>query len=457
MLKEKGVTMGNFLTNNPLTKFIKTVVGPAAIMAAGMIGAGAVSTRLLAGTWFGFDLLWVALFVIPMVIFANDSASRVGIMSGHKGMMEMVKTEISPVLAWGFFIPTLLLNIVINMSQMSVMVEGAYGALGIPLFEYGDVTLGRIIAVLVLMTITLLGILTGGFKRIEKIMTGLLMLILICFIVVAIKGLMDWKTWVGLVGGLVPNIPENLPVVGSESVRGGFTQLMAIAGQALCASVFLSFGYFTSNADYSEKDLKMNFWKSVLNFGVIWGLFSVVVVVAGVTALHNVYTGADGGLHFSQIDSVYNAGQVISPALPSAIGFLAPRIFSLGLLVAAFTTMVSVALLMTYFCVDIVGKDWRFREGNKTFQWTLALWIIVPAVFSPFWRLPGLIQAILAMAGNLVLTPVSLFVIMYFINQKKYMGKYTASIGRNIVLGITFLFSLYVVVYGVIKFINQFG
>ena len=26
-----------------------------------MIGAGAVATRLLAGAWFGFDLLWVAL------------------------------------------------------------------------------------------------------------------------------------------------------------------------------------------------------------------------------------------------------------------------------------------------------------------------------------------------------------------------------------------------------------
>ena len=33
--------------------------------AAGMIGAGAVATRLLAGAWFGFDLLWVALLRHP--------------------------------------------------------------------------------------------------------------------------------------------------------------------------------------------------------------------------------------------------------------------------------------------------------------------------------------------------------------------------------------------------------
>jgi Mn2+/Fe2+ NRAMP family transporter len=32
-------------------------VGPAALTAAGMIGAGAVATRLLAGAWFGFDIV----------------------------------------------------------------------------------------------------------------------------------------------------------------------------------------------------------------------------------------------------------------------------------------------------------------------------------------------------------------------------------------------------------------
>ena len=182
-----------------------------------------------------------------------------------------------------------------------------------------------------------------------------------------------------------------------------------------------------------------------------------MVVVAGVTALHNVYTGADGGLHYSQISSVPEAGKVIAPALPQLIYFLATPIFSLGLLVAAFTTMVSVALIMVYFCLDIVGKDWRLREGNNVFQWTMALWIIIPGILSPFWSLDALIQAILAMAGNLFMAPLAVLIIIYFVNREKYMGKHTAGIGRNIVLGITFVFSLYVVVRGIINFWNQFA
>ncbi len=448
--------MSNFLLNNPLSRFIKIVVGPAAIMAAGMIGAGAVATRLLAGTWFSFDLLWVALYVIPMVIYTLDSASRVGIMSGGRGMLDMIKTEIFPALAWIVLVPQFLLNIIVNISQMSVMTEAVYGVFGIDLPPDGAVTPLKIIIVLILITLVVYAGVIGSFKRLQKVMTGLLMLILLCFIIVAVKGLMQWATWTGLIGGLIPQIPENVPVVGSEEVRRGFTQLMAIAGQALPAAVFLSYGYFTTNADYTESDLKKNFRKSVLNFGVIWGLFSVVVVVAGVTALHNIYTGADGGLHYSQISSVPEAGKVIAPALPKLFDFLATPIFSLGLLVAAFTTMVSVALIMVYFCLDIVGKDWRLREGNKMFYWIMALWIIIPGLLSPFWRLDALIQAILAMAGNLFMAPLAVLIIIYFVNREKYMGKYTAGIGRNIILGITFVFSLYVVVRGIINFWNLY-
>ena len=95
-----------------------------------MIGAGAVATRLLAGAWFGFDLLWVALYVVPMVIITLDSASRVGVLSGGRGMFEMMRSDIGAWLAWAIFVPTALVNVVVNMSQMSAMVEGTYGALG---------------------------------------------------------------------------------------------------------------------------------------------------------------------------------------------------------------------------------------------------------------------------------------------------------------------------------------
>jgi Mn2+/Fe2+ NRAMP family transporter len=438
----------------PLVGALARFVGPAALTAAGMIGAGAVATRLLAGAWFGFDLLWIALYVVPMVVFTLDSASRVGVLSGGRGMFAMIRDDIGGWLAWGIFVPTVLVNVIVNMSQMSAMVEGAYGAFGLLPPAGADRGLGLAAVTLVLTAATVAAAVLGGYKRVEKIMTALLVVILVSFIVVAIKGLLDWRTWIALGQGLVPQVPAPVPVAGGDRVRDGFTQIMGIAGQALPPSVFLAYGYLAANAGYqgTPQSIRQAFWKTVQNLGVIWGLFSVVVIVAGATALHAVYTGSGptylGVSHYSQIESIPVAGQVLGPAFPGALGFLAPRFFSIGLIAAAFTTLISVSLTMTYFCLDMTRRDWRFTRENRGFQRLFGLWIAVPALVAPFWQLPALLKAIVAMVGNLILAPVAVLVILYFVNRPA-LGEFRAGAGRNAVLVITALFALALVVNGI--------
>lgn len=434
------------------TTVFSRFVGPAALTAAGMIGAGAVATRLLAGAWFGFELLWVTLIVIPMVIFTLDSASRVGMTSGGRGLIDMVRTDIGAWLAWVMFLPMALVNVVVNMSQMSAMVEGAYGAIGQLPPAGGEATAGLFAVTIALTISTVVAAVLGGYRRMEKIMTALLVVILVCFVFVAIKGLLDWTTWPALISGLVPHVPASLPVVDQpDRARNGFTQIMAIAGQALPPAVLLSYGYLTANSGYTAADAKRSFWKTVTNLGVVWGLFSLVVIVAGATALHNVYNGAGpellGVRHYSQIESIPVAGQVLGPAFPGALGFLAPRFFSLGLIAAAFTTLISVSLTMTYFCLDIARKNWRFTDDNTLFKTVFATWIAVPALVAPFWQLPALLKAILAMVGNLLMAPLAVAIILYFVNRPA-LGEFRANTGRNVVLVVTLLFALGLVLNG---------
>jgi Mn2+/Fe2+ NRAMP family transporter len=440
-----------------LVAVLARLVGPAALTAAGMIGAGAVATRLLAGAWFRFDLLWIALYVVPMVIFTLDSASRVAMFSGGRGMFAMIREDIAPLLAWGVFVPTVAVNVIVNMSQASAMVEGAYGAFGMLPPAAADAGPGFAAVTVALAALTLFAAVGGGYKRVEKVMTALLLVILGSFIVVAIRGLLDWHTWVELGRGLIPRVPPPEPVLGTERVRDGFTQVMAIAGQALPPSVMLAFGYLTTNAGYTAAHIRQSFWRTVSNLGVIWGAFSVVVIVAGATALHAVYTGDGpaflGVSHYSQIESIPVAGQVLGPALPGALGFLAPRMFSLGLIAAAFTTLISVSLTMTYFCLDMARRNWHFTADNRLFRTVLALWIAVPALVAPFWQLPALLKAILAMVGNLVLAPVAVGIIIYFINRRE-LGEWRANAGRNLVLAATGVFSLVLVANGVLGLVR---
>ena len=438
-------------------KWFREFVGPAALTAAGMIGAGAVATRVLAGASFSFDLLWCALYVIPMVIFTLDSASRVAVMNGGRGMFNMIRTDIGAWLAWLIFVPTVLVNVIVNMSQMSAMVEGTYGSVGLLPPASIDDSSSLLVVTIGATLVTLASAVLGGYKRVEKIMTALLLVILVSFLVVAIKGFLDWSTWPSLAAGLIPTVPADVPVVGDTRVRSGLTQIIAIAGQALPPSVMLAYGYLAADSGQGRGDLKVAFRKTVKNLGIVWGLFSVMVIVAGATALHATYTGSGptylGVSHYSQIESIPVAGQVLGPAFPGALSFLAPRFFSLGLIAAAFTTLISVSLTMTYFCLDIANRNWHFTPTNAQFKLVFALWIAVPSLLAPFWKLPALLKAILAMAGNLALAPIAILVILYFVNRP-VMGEFRASAGRNVVLVITALFATVLVANGLWGYIK---
>ena len=139
---------------------------------------------------------------------------------------------------------------------------------------------------------------------------------------------------------------------------------------------------------------------------------------------------------------------VLGPALPGALGFLAPRLFSLGLFAAAFTTLISVALTMTYFCLDLAGRDWRFTDDNRLFK----------IVFAAVDRRAGAGRAVLAAAGadegdcghgrqpadgaggrgrNPLLRQPS-----------ASWAQYRANAVRNLLLGVTLLFALALVANG---------
>jgi hypothetical protein len=106
---------------------------------------------------------------------------------------------------------------------------------------------------------------------------------------------------------------------------------------------------------------------------------------------------------------------------------------------------------MTYLCLDIARRNWHFTKENRAFQTVFALWIAVPALVAPFWSLPALLKAIIAMVGNLLLAPVAVAVIWYFVSRPK-MGALRANTGRNLLLGITLLFALAVAIPGVVRF-----
>ena len=58
-------------------KFLRVIlgiVGPAAVMTAGIMGAGSTTSLLLSGSYFGYRLLWVVILTLPMVVICLELA-----------------------------------------------------------------------------------------------------------------------------------------------------------------------------------------------------------------------------------------------------------------------------------------------------------------------------------------------------------------------------------------------
>src|SRR3972149_5770831 len=161
-------------------RLLATFVGPAAVMATGIMGAGSTSALVLAGSWFRYDLLWVAIFTLPAVVVCLDSGARVGVISGGKGMLSIIRDEIHSSVTWFVLIIMVLFNIFVNMGQMSVMTASFMSVFG---FYPPDQAAPEGIRQLykfceIVLSITFAGgmlwlLLSGGYQRAQKGMTGL--------------------------------------------------------------------------------------------------------------------------------------------------------------------------------------------------------------------------------------------------------------------------------------------
>ncbi|MEM1145921.1 MAG: divalent metal cation transporter, partial [Pseudomonadota bacterium] len=197
------------------------LVGPAAVMAAGTMGAGAMASFLLAGAWFRYDLLWVVLAMLPVFVVSADSASRIGSLNPERGMLSLVRELISGPLAWFILIVVVPVHFLVTMGQISVMSSAALTLLapkGLDLPLLADVVLA-----IVLTGATLWLVLSRGYDRMQRVMTALMVAMFVCFLLVAFRGLVELPA---ILRGFMPSIPSDLPVPGSDLPRVATTSII---------------------------------------------------------------------------------------------------------------------------------------------------------------------------------------------------------------------------------------
>ena len=330
----------------PLALF-RELVGPAAVMAAGTMGAGAIASFLLAGAWFRYDLLWVILLMLPVFVVSADSASRIGALNPDRGLFTLVRERISPLLAWFILLVVVPVHFLVTMGQLSVMVSAGKALIALPAAAGSESMPIDIGLSLVLAVATLWLLFSRGYSRLERIMTFLMVLMLLCFLVVGLRGLVEWRA---ILAGFVPSLPPDLPLPDGSGARVATSSVIAMVGAAIAPAALLGLPYLSADAGGSRRELDSAFRKAVINLGFVFGAYAMLVVVAGGFALFPL-PGHAG------LADVREASAVLRGVLPGSFSGLGPVVFTVGLFTAAMTTLVVAAQVTTYFVLDLLGLE----------------------------------------------------------------------------------------------------
>ena len=434
-----------------LTDNFKRIAGPAAVMAAASIGAGSASSLILSGAWFRYELLWVVLLTVPLLVITVDSAARIGLLNKDKGMFSLICEHLHPGVGWLLLAINIPVHLFIGMGQMSIMTSAALSLFEIyPPDTAADfagsnyqtmelvLSLGFAAGIVWLLT-------SGGYQRMQRYMTALMVLMFICFLIVALRGFTELSA---ILAGMAPGVPEDVPVPGQDMVRSSGIAIMGIVGSVLAPAAMLGMPYMSAdNRQEGAVDLKHEFRNSVINLGFFYCACSLCIIIAGGFALYPLANHAG-------IDSVHEASRILLRAFPQGLEFLGPIIFSAGMVIAALTTFIVTVEVISYFILDMFGFAWHHTTENRQFRRTVTICIILPALLAPLWTFPALFKLLLLMGINAIVVPLVYLTVLILVNRKSVMGEHTSSMPRNIILLSALILSLTVSVIKLPDFVQ---
>ena len=154
-------------------------VGPGALVAAGFVGPGTVTTCTVSGASYGYTMLWALLFATVATIIFQEMAARIGIVT-QEGLGENIRDRIShPVLKWIAIVIVIIAIFIGNTAYETGNITG--GILGIQ--AVADVPMIPIVIVLGILAFVAMW--AGSYKLVEKILTGIVIFMGLVFLITA--------------------------------------------------------------------------------------------------------------------------------------------------------------------------------------------------------------------------------------------------------------------------------
>jgi len=404
----KAVQVSNRWVAQVLTFMM--VFGPGLIVMEADNDAGAVSTYVQAGAQYGMHLLWLLVLLLPIAYFIQEMVVRLGIATGQ-GHAAMIYQRFGK--WWGLF--SLIDLQVINF--LTLVTEFAAIALAL-----GQLNISTVVGVPVMAVALTLLVLTGSYKRWERIVIFLCLLDL-AWLVLAYRAR-------PATGGLLRNIflPSMPP--------GGLTSSLVFLIVGIVGTTIAPWQLFFQQSCIADKRLRFSDLKWARLDTLIGAVFTILVaacmMMTGNAALRH-------GLSFTDpARMAVDFGQIFGPWFRIAILLLMVNAAALG------TTAISLSSAWAYG--EVRGWPHSLQRSIKDARGFYGVYILCVGaaaglVLIPRAPLQLIIVSVQVLAG--IMLPSAIIFLQLLLTDKELLGDRFANRPWNNVVNWTIVILLF--------------
>lgn len=379
-----------------------SVMGPGIITSSVDNDAGGITTYSLAGSQYGYVMLWT---FIPMTIalaVVQEMGIRMGVVSG-KGLASLIREKTGVRLVFFIMIVLLAVNFGNTLAEFSGISVSA-SIFGVP--PYVSLPLAALFVWVLVVR--------GSYRSVERVFL-VASALYVTYIISGFLAHPDWK--VAAADTFIPHITLDAAYI---------TMLVGLVGTTIAPWM-----QFYIQAAVVEKEVPRKY----LNYSRLDAITGSIVtnVVAYFIVVACAATIFVNGIPVNNVAD-------ISAALAPLAGNYAAVLFAFGFLNASlFAASILPLSTATYVCEGLgleAGVSKTFREA-PVFHGLYAGIIVLAALIISIPNVPLLSILFLSQVGNGILLPFVLIYMLVIANDKKIMGEYVNTRLFNYIAGAT--------------------
>lgn len=387
-----------------------SIVGPGLVVAATGVGAVDLVATLIAGSKFGYGLLWCVVVGCVMKIVLVEGAGRFSLATGKTIFQGWSSLGWWPYLYFGPYI--VIWGFVYGAAAMA--------GTGLPLhslFPQLSVTWWGILSGLAGLAL----VWWGRYAIFEKVCAALVGVMFVSMVGAALLTLPNIPE---LLTGLVPWIPE-----------GGLVNVLALAGGVGGTITLAAYGYWLREKGWDTPGHMRVMRLDNTTAYVVTGIFVLATLIVGAELLYSagiaVSTGDKGLLDLSTV-------------LADRYGPWAGKVFLVGFWAAAMSSLIGVWNGVSLMFADFAGmlfkrpQDHPDRRAGGRFYKLYILWLTFPPMVMMFGSKPGELILVYGVLGAFFM-PFLAITLLWILNTDRVPREWRNGPVSNVLMGLVAL------------------